>query len=105
AVDERVGDEGRGDSAVSAVMQRYVVVDHQLLTAGTRAEDHADLGAILVGELEAGVRERLLPGSDAEMQTRLAAASGLGIHPFLRVEVLDLTGDLRLVGRRVEIGD
>ena len=44
-------------------------------------------------------------GGDAEVQARLAAASGLGVHPVRRVEVLDLAGELRLVGRRVEIGD
>ena len=42
-------------------------VDHQLLAARAGAEDDADLLAVLVGDLEAGVGERLLAGGDAEL--------------------------------------
>ena len=87
AVDERVGDERRRDGPRALLVERHVVVDHQLLAAGARAEDDADLGPVLVGQLEAGVGQRLLAGGDPEVQARLAAARGLGVHPLLGVEV------------------
>jgi hypothetical protein len=68
-------------------------------------EHHADLGAVLVGQLEARVSQRLLCGRDAEMHARFAAADRLRIHPGLGVEVAHLAGKLRLIGRGVEIGD
>ena len=75
-----------------------------VLAAGARAEDHADLGAVLVGELKPGIGERLLGRGDPEMHARLAAPGGLGIHPVGGVEVVDLAAELGLVGRRVEDG-
>ncbi len=39
------------------------------------------------------------------MHARLASTGGLGIHPFLRIEVTDLAGDLRFVRGRIEVGD
>ena len=47
-------------------------VDHQLLAAGARAEDDPDLLAVLVGDLEAGVGERLLAGGDAEVDATIS---------------------------------
>ena len=82
-----------------------VVVDHELLATGAGAEHDADLGAVLVGQLEAGIGERLLGRGDAEVQARLAAAGGLRVHPVAGREVVDLAGDLGLVRRRVEVGD
>ena len=85
-------------------LQRHVVVDHQRLAAGARAEDHADLGPVLVGDLEARVGEGLLGRRDAEMHARLAAAGGLGVHPVAGNEVVDLAAELGLVRRRCRSG-
>ena len=88
------------------VVQRDVVVDHQLLAAGARPEDHADLGAVLVGQLEARVGQGLLGRGDAEMHARFAAAGGLGVHPVAgRSKPWTSPASFASYGRRVEIGD
>ena len=59
-VHEAVGDE-RGRDAVRALLREDLpVLDHQLLAAGAGAEHDADVLAVLVGDLEARVRDRLL---------------------------------------------
>src|SRR5207247_5824825 len=82
-----------------------VVVDHQALAAGPRTEDDADLGAVLVGQFEARIGQRLFRRRDPEMQARLAPARGLWVHPIGRSEVANLAGELCLVRGRVELGN
>ena len=103
-VDEGVGDERRLD-AFGPFSTSVVVVDHQLLAAGARAEHDADLGPVRVVDLEARVGDRLLRGGDAEVHLALAAADGLGVHPVGGVEVADLAAGLVLVRGDVEAGD
>ena len=66
-VDEGVGDERRRDAPRTLLVEVDPGVDHQLLAAGAGAEHDADLLAVLVGDLEAGVGEGLLAGRDAEV--------------------------------------
>ena len=96
-----VGATVRGPFVVEVV----VVVDHQLLATGARSKDDADVGAVLVGELESGVLQGLLCCSDSEVHALLAAARSLRVHPVRGVEVPDLAGELRLVRAGVEVGD
>ena len=105
AVGERVGDERRAHRPWAAAVQRGVVVDHQRLAARPGAEDHADLGPILIGQLEAGIGQRLLRGRDPEMEARLAAPRRLRVHPVRGGEVADLASQLGFVGGRIELGD
>ncbi len=80
-------------------------VDHQLLAARSRPEDDTDVFAVRVGDLEAGVDERLLCRGHAEVHARLAAADGFRVHPLRGIEVADLARGLRLVPRDVEFRD
>ena len=65
----------------------------------------ADVVAVVVGDLEAGVGQRLLGGRDAEDDVAVGPADLLEVHPGVRIEVVDLAGDLAVVGRRVPARD
>ena len=78
----RVGDEGRADAIGPLLDQHDQLLVHQLLAAGPRAEDDADLGPVRVGDLEAGVGDGLLRGGDAHVHLAGAAPDGLGVEPL-----------------------
>ena len=63
-----------------------------------RAEDDADVVAVVVCDLEAGVGERLLGRGDAEDDVLVRAPDGLEVHPLRGVEVVDLAADLASYG-------
>ena len=52
AVDETVGDEGRRNGARPLLLPGHLVLDEEPLSASARAEDHTDLLAVRVGDLE-----------------------------------------------------
>ena len=53
-------------------------------------EDHADVLAVGIADLQAGVPDSLLGGGDAIPHCGLAAADGLGVHPRPGIEVTHL---------------
>ena len=52
AVNEAVGDEGRGNGARPLLLPAHLVLNEEPLPASARAEDDADLFAVRVGDLE-----------------------------------------------------
>ena len=64
-----------------------------------RCRGVADVVAVVVVDLEAGVGQRLLGGGHTQDDVAVGAADGLEVHPLRAVEVVDLARDLRLLGR------
>ena len=81
------------------------VLHEQVRAAAATAEDDADVVAVVVGDLEARVGQRLLGRRDAHDDVAIGAADGLEVHPLRAVEVVDLAADLGLVRRRVPARD
>ncbi len=82
-----------GDTVRAPLVRPLLEVLHeQVRTAAARAEDDADVVAVVVVDLEARVGERLLGRGDAEDDVAIGAPDGLEVHPLRAVEVVDLTG-------------
>ena len=71
--------------------------------AGTDADAHT-VGIFLL-HVDAGHLESFLGGSYRKLGERLHSLGCLGIHVCLRVEVLDLGGQLCLVVGGIKVGD
>ena len=62
--------------------------------AAAGVHDDGDAVAVLVGDLELGVREGLAGAGDGEMREAVHAANRFGVHERFGIEVRDFGGDL-----------
>ena len=90
-----------GTRSRALLLEDVPVLDHQRLAAGAGAVHDADLLAVGVGDLEAGVGDRLLGGGDAEPHGA-ARCGGRPWGPSTSVASKSRTSpaDLCVVGRR-----
>src|SRR3546814_699727 len=74
-------------------------------TANTGADANADALAVIVGNFETGVADRLFGGRNTVMNKRIGALDVLDAQPLLGVEVPDHATEPGGIGRHVEIRD
>src|SRR5205823_5537138 len=104
-VDDRAGYEERRNLARAAF--QHVVMgpfDHRQ-AADARADVDADARGVRLGDLDAGVFQRLHPGCDTEMDETIHAARLFRRQVRGDVEVLDFPCDPAGEQTRVEVGD
>ncbi len=75
-------------------------------TPDARADEHADLVAVGLVQVQAGIQQRLPGGVDPELGEAIGSTRVLGGRESrCRIELFNFSGDAGIKGRRIEVRD
>ena len=104
-VDDRRGNEERGDAPRTAFDERLVLALDRAEPADARGDEDADTGRDVLSHRQAGIVHRELRRRDRELDEDVHLLDVFLVDECQRIEALDLAGDPRGELRRIEVRD